>query len=82
MQFRFTDWVGRYRLVISRELLEFIERAFVEPLPPAEQDAARARALHEARGSELEIRAGGSRDFAVARRAALLRGAPPGRAAS
>jgi hypothetical protein len=59
MQFLSSDWVGRYRLVISDDLLEFIEQAFVEPLPPAEQGAARARALHEARGSELEIRADG-----------------------
>ena len=31
MTFRFTELVGRYRLVVSEALLEFIERAFFFP---------------------------------------------------
>lgn len=55
MTFHFAEIVGRYRLVVSPELLEFVERAFVDPAPPSERDAVRAEALHEARGAELEI---------------------------
>jgi hypothetical protein len=55
MTFHFGEIVGRYRLVVSPELLEFVERAFVEPAPPAERDTVRAEALHEAAGAELEI---------------------------
>lgn len=55
MTFQFREIVGRYRLVVSPELLEFVERAFVEPAPPPERDAIRAEALHEAAGAELEV---------------------------
>lgn len=55
MTFRFGEIVGRYRLLVSPELLEFIERAFVEPAALEQRDAIRAEALHEAAGSELEV---------------------------
>ena len=59
MTFRFGEIVGRYRLVVSPELLEFIERAFVEPAALEQRDAIRAEALHEAAGSELEVTSDG-----------------------
>ena len=55
MTFRFADFVGHYRLVVSEALLEFVERAFVEPAPPSEHERARKEALDEARQSELRI---------------------------
>lgn len=55
MKFRLVDLVGIYRLVVSAELLEFIEKAFVEPQPLNARDAIRAEALEEAAGAELEI---------------------------
>jgi hypothetical protein len=53
--FRARELVGRYRLVVSAELLRFVEQAFVEPAPPAERARVRAEALAEARQAELEI---------------------------
>lgn len=53
--FRFADIVGLYRLVVSEALLDFIERAFVEPAPPNEREQIRRTALAEARQSELRI---------------------------
>ncbi|HEV8244447.1 MAG TPA: hypothetical protein VGP93_01635 [Polyangiaceae bacterium] len=59
MKFRFKDLVGRYRLVVSAELLAFIERAFVQPAAETAREAVRAEALHEAEGAEFEITADG-----------------------
>lgn len=55
MAFHARELVGRYRLVVSDELLSFVERAFIEPAPPAERARIRAEALAEARQAELEI---------------------------
>lgn len=55
MSFRFVDLVGRYRLVVTDALLEFIERAFVEAAPPADRERVRRDALEEASQSELCI---------------------------
>ena len=51
---------GTYRLVVSDELLAFIERRFVEPAPASEREAVRAEALREAAGAEIEIQADGT----------------------
>jgi len=59
MSFRFSDAVGCYRLVVSEELLAFIERAFVAPAAEADRAAVRAEALAEAAAAELEIEPGG-----------------------
>ena len=59
MKFRLVDIVGTYRLVVSAELLAFIERAFVETQPLNARDAIRAEALEEAAGAELEITSDG-----------------------
>ena len=60
MTFHFADLVGRYRLLVSPELLSFVERAFVEPAPEAERAAIRAEALAEAAAAELELQANGT----------------------
>jgi hypothetical protein len=59
MTFRFAEVVGTYRLVVTSELLQFIERAFVEPLPVAEREGARGEALAEANAAEIEFTADG-----------------------
>jgi len=59
MTFRFVQLVGRYRLVVTSELLLFIERTFIEPLPVAEREAARSEAIAEANAAELELTAEG-----------------------
>jgi len=46
---------GRYRLEITDELVAFVERTFVTPLPLAERDAARAETSSELASSELEL---------------------------
>ncbi|HEX6765412.1 MAG TPA: hypothetical protein VF103_08045 [Polyangiaceae bacterium] len=58
--FRFADLVGTYRLVVSEELLAFVERAFVERAQPNERARVREEALDEARKSELSIEADGT----------------------
>ena len=60
MPFRFAQLVGSYRLVVSAELLAFIECAFVAPAPAAEQAAIRAEALAEAAAAQLIIEADGT----------------------
>jgi len=60
MPFRFAQLVGNYRLVVSPELVAFVERAFVEPAPAGEQAAIRAQALAEAAAAELIIQADGT----------------------
>lgn len=64
MPFRFGDLVGRYRLVVSPELLGFVERAFVESAPVEQRDAVRAEALAEATAAEFELTPDG---FAISR---------------
>ena len=56
----FGAWVGRYRLVVTPELLEFIEERFVRSAPCEQRDQARSEALAEARAAELEIHADGT----------------------
>ena len=60
MTFRFVELVGRYRLVVSDALLEFVERTFVEPAPQTERERVRAEALAEARSAELVVEADGT----------------------
>ena len=60
MAFRFAQLVGNYRLVVSPALVAFIERAFVEPTPAAQQAAIRAEALAEAAAAELVVQADGT----------------------
>jgi hypothetical protein len=60
MHFRFAQLVGRYRLVVSAELLAFVERTFVEPAPEAERAAIRAEALAEAAAAEVVIEPDGT----------------------
>ncbi len=60
MRFGFEELVGRYQLVVSPELLAFIERAFVDAAPVHERDSVRGEALHEAEGAMLEICADGT----------------------
>jgi hypothetical protein len=59
MTFRYEEIVGTYRLAITSELLTFIDRTFVEPLPVAERDGIRREALAEANGAEIEFTADG-----------------------
>jgi hypothetical protein len=51
--FRFADLVGRYRLVVTDELREFVERAFVAPAPANERERIRGEAIDEAKRAEL-----------------------------
>ena len=60
MQFRFAQLVGLYRLVVSEELLAFVERTFVAPAAEAERAAIRAEALEEAAAAELVIEPDGT----------------------
>ena len=60
MSFRFEDIVGRWRLVVSDALLEFVERTFVEPAPPGERERVRREALDEANAAELVVEADGT----------------------
>jgi hypothetical protein len=46
---------GRYRLEVSDELVAFVERTFVAPLPPGEREAARAETSSELASSEFEL---------------------------
>ncbi len=55
-----SSFVGRYRLLVSDELLAFIERTFVEPAPETERERVRRQALAEAALAELEIEADGT----------------------
>jgi hypothetical protein len=52
--------VGRYRLVVTPELLEFVEERFVRTAPPEQRDQVRSEALAEAQAAELEIHADGT----------------------
>jgi hypothetical protein len=60
MPFRFAQLVGRYRLLVSDELLAFVERTFVDPAPPPERAAIRAEARAEAAAAELVIEPDGT----------------------
>lgn len=60
MTFRFADLVGRYRLVVTDELRDFVERAFVEKAPANERERIRRDALDEAEKAELVIDADGT----------------------
>lgn len=53
-------WWGSYRLVVSSDLLDFVERTFVEPAAAAERGAVRADALHEIEGAEISLEADGT----------------------
>ena len=55
MTFRFAELVGRYRLVVTDALLEFVERALVEPSPASDRERIRREALDEAERAELLI---------------------------
>lgn len=55
-----TAWWGSYRLDVSPELLDFIERAFVEPAAAEQREAVRAEALHELEGAEIVLEADGT----------------------
>lgn len=50
-----SEFAGTYRLCMTPELLEFIERTFVAPNPPEAQAAIRSEALREAEGAEIEL---------------------------
>lgn len=60
MPFTFADLVGTYRLAVTDELVEFVERAFVEAAPRAERERVRREALEEARAAELVIHPDGT----------------------
>ena len=60
MPFRFPELVGRYRLVVSAELLAFVERTFVEPAPEPERSRIRQEAWAEASAAELWIEPDGT----------------------
>ena len=60
MPFRFAQLVGNYRLVVSAELLSFIEQVFVAPAPAAERAAIRAEALAEAASAAFIVQADGT----------------------
>jgi hypothetical protein len=60
MPFRFAQLVGNYRLVVSPELLAFVERTFVEPAPEPQRASVRAEALAEAEAAELLIEPDGT----------------------
>lgn len=52
--------VGRFRPEATPELLDFVEKAFVEPAPLEERDEVRRAALAELAGAELVIDADGT----------------------
>src|SRR5687768_9205047 len=60
MPFTFAHLVGTYRLVLTPELVAFIERTFVEPARPADRDHVRRAALEEARLAELVVEPDGT----------------------
>lgn len=60
MTFRFADLVGRYRLVVTDALLEFVEQAFVEASPASDRERIRREALDEAERAELVIGSDGT----------------------
>src|SRR3954467_13935259 len=60
MLFRFRELVGRYSLVVSDELRDFIERAFVAPAAEPDRERIRQEALREAALAEVEIEADGT----------------------
>jgi hypothetical protein len=60
MPWTLAQLVGRYRLLVSEELLAFVERTFVEPAPEPERAAIRADALAEAAAAELVIEPDGT----------------------
>jgi hypothetical protein len=60
MPFGFAQLVGNFRLVVSPELLAFVERTFVEPAPEPERANIRAEALAEAHAAELVIEPDGT----------------------
>lgn len=60
MTFRFAELVGCWRLVVSGALVEFVERAFVEPAAPRERERVRREALAEANAAELVVEADGT----------------------
>ena len=60
MPFSLAQIVGRYRLLVSDELLAFVERTFVAPAPEPERAAIRAEALAEAAAAELVIEPNGT----------------------
>ena len=60
MPFHFARRVGRYRLVVSDELLAFVERTFVAPAPEPDRARVRAEALAEAAAAELLIEPDGT----------------------
>lgn len=60
MPFHFSELVGRYRLVVSDELLAFVERTFVEPAAEPDRARVRAEALAEAAVAELRIEPDGT----------------------
>lgn len=60
MKFKFAQLVGRYKLVVSNELLAFIEHAWVENAPLADRERVRREAQQEAHGAEIEIQADGT----------------------
>lgn len=51
---------GSYRLETSPELVEFIERTFVTPVPPETRAQTRSEALHEMEGAELVLEPDGT----------------------
>ena len=60
MTFSFAQLVGRYSLVVSPELLAFVERTFIDPAPVTEREAVRAEALAEAAAAQLVIEPDGT----------------------
>ena len=60
MTFHFAELVGQYGLVVSPELLAFVERVFVATAPAAERASVRADALAEAAAAQLVVEADGT----------------------
>lgn len=58
--FRFSEMVGCYGLVVTNELLDFIERSFVAKAAETDRDVVRRAAHAEAYGATLELGADGS----------------------
>jgi len=56
----FAGLVGRYRLVVTPELLEFVEERFVRSAPSDRREQVRSEALAEAQAAELELHPDGT----------------------
>jgi hypothetical protein len=79
-EFHYVELIGRWRLQVTTEFRQFVERSIREQAPAHLVEAALSEALHEAEGAEFELDADGrfvSRSHGVELLAASVE-VPPG----